>query len=406
MHIKKGAFIVMAAGWISAALALDARVITMGRHDNFFMDEVSIFKNPANINIYPNMLMGDLGVYKQDPRLDSTGMYAGLAQYNRDPVRPFFGGILSYSLNQSTESGDQFPMLSIGAVFNRYDEMLDYIDPYAKMYRGGNAVMADPVGKVDVIMGCALKGGAMIGVGGYFAVQDKEDVYNNKYESKLVRGNVGVNLPITKTMDLEASVGAAYMTGIGAWYTPDSVFARDTIANGDVSVRGDVRLFSALTSLNGDFVPHFGLEVLNFKGGNVQNVNMELGVGININIDRGFFWMGVEGLFNDKDTVQQGGGRVSFGIERNIIWDWLVWRIGGSKTLMKQTGTSSNTMMIENPESDASDEDMIGFGMGVNIENRLKVDAVMSENLFYTFTNLFSGNSHHLFTRFSATYSF
>jgi hypothetical protein len=415
MHMRKGAILILTTGCICSIFALDARVTTMGRTDNFFMDEVSIFRNPANIGKYPNMLMGDLGIYKQDPTLDSVGKFNGLASYNRDPVKPFFGGILSYSLNQSTETGDQYPMISVGAVLNRYDKMLNYLDKSSKDFKGGAAEFKAPVGKFDILMGCALKGGGMIGIGAYVAYQKMSDDVNLRadqtkwrdYQTKLIRGNLGVNWPVTKTMDLEASAGVSLMSGIG-WIKDSAQGIQETIADNDISFKGDLRLFSALTSINGDFVPHFGIDVLNFRGGSELNIDMEMGVGVNINIDRGFFWMGAEGIFRDIDSVQQGGGRISFGIERNIVWDWLVWRIGGTKSLLKQTGSNEDrdTRLVENVEADASDDDMIGFGMGLNIENRFRVDAVMAEDLFYTFTNLFSGNHHHLFTRFSATYSF
>lgn len=408
MQMKKIASIVLISGFICLTFATHSRVITMGRSDNFFMDDISIFRNPANISVYPNMLMGDLGTYRQDTDLDSTGQYAGLAKYNRDPQRPFFGGILSYSLNQSTDAGEQYPMLSIGAVFNRHDDIIDYMSPSSNCFKGGpNGYFADPLGKIDVLVGAALKGGGMIGVGGYFAFQEMDTTLSNArqytLESKVIKGNVGINWPVTKTMDLEVSVNTAYLTGKGV---DTATLDVDTIALGDVSVGGDIRLFSALTSLNGDFVPHFGLDVYRFKEGDEQLIKGELGVGMNLNIDRGFFWMGVEALMSDMDTVQEFGGRVSFGIERNIVWDWLVWRIGGTKTLVYQTIGENSGKWRQNSEADATDDDLIGFGMGVNIENRFKVDAVMAEDLFYTFTNLFSGNHHHLFTRFSATYSF
>jgi hypothetical protein len=418
MNLRISAVLVLALGYTYTSVALDARVIAMGRHDNFFMDEISIFRNPANISKYPNMIMGDLGIYKQDSTLDPVDQFNGLKKYNRDPIRPFFGGTLSYSLDQSTENGDQYPMLSMSAVINRYDKMLNYIDPKSKDFKGGNAEFKEPVGKIDVILGCALKGGGMIGAGIYFAVQKMEDAVNihrsqfEEFESKLVKGNIGINWPVTKTMDLEASVATSFMSGIG-WikdtaknYSSVKPAKKVVVADGDLSVRGDIRLFSALTTLNGDFVPHLGLEVLRFNGGTEQDVNMELGVGININIDRGFFWMGLEGLFNDSDSLQQGGGRISFGIERNVIWDWLVWRTGGTKTFLKQTGYDENTRMVENPEADASDDDLLAFGVGLNIENRLKVDGVVAEDIFYTFSNLFTGSHHHLMTRISVSYSF
>ena len=62
---------VIVAGLVASSYATDARVLTMGRHDNFFMDDISIFRNPANINYYPNMLLGSLGVYKPD-HIDTT----------------------------------------------------------------------------------------------------------------------------------------------------------------------------------------------------------------------------------------------------------------------------------------------------------------------------------------------
>ena len=56
--MKKIACLVILAGWFVGGSATDARVFTMGGHDDFFMDDYSIFRNPANINYYPNMLIG------------------------------------------------------------------------------------------------------------------------------------------------------------------------------------------------------------------------------------------------------------------------------------------------------------------------------------------------------------
>jgi len=55
--MKKIAFVVLCAGWFFSSNATDARVLTMGGNDNFFMDDISIYRNPANINYYPNMLL-------------------------------------------------------------------------------------------------------------------------------------------------------------------------------------------------------------------------------------------------------------------------------------------------------------------------------------------------------------
>ncbi|MBD3316467.1 MAG: hypothetical protein GF344_11825, partial [Chitinivibrionales bacterium] len=180
---------ILVAGCLSTGYATDARVLTMGRTDAFFMDDMSIYRNPANISVYPNMLIGSYGVYRSDTALDSTGKHAALARYNRDPQRPYFGGILSYSLNQSAEAGDQYPMVSFGLIVNRHDPLLDYLIPGNQTFAGRTAPIVDsaemqssitdphalferPVGKFDVMLGYALPNGAMIGIGGYAAFQE------------------------------------------------------------------------------------------------------------------------------------------------------------------------------------------------------------------------------------------
>jgi hypothetical protein len=218
-------------------------------------------------------------------------------------------------------------------------------------------------------------------------------------------------------MDLEASFGGAQLNGVGkvVYVNSDGDTAEtgteEVVASGDETYRADVRLFSAMTVLNGDFVPHAGFQIMNLEAGKARRTDINGGLGLNINIDRGFFWAGIEGIYENYDEEisteekQRIGGRISFGIERNVIWDWLVWRAGGCKKIWYEDGVYQD-MWGQNAEADASDEDVLAFGVGLNIENRLKVDGIVAEDIFYTFSNLFSGNAHHLMTRISATYSF
>lgn len=418
--MRKIVVAILVLGYCGSAFATDARVLTMGRVDDYFMDDISVFRNPANVSIYPNMLMGSMGIFVQDTALDVTGELEGLSRYNRDPQKPFFGGILSYSLNQSADAGDQYPMLSVGGVFNRYDYVLDHLldngGPFfgiSKKSRDAgipdtcDVAMLKPVGKIDMMVGYALKNGAMIGGGAYFAFQEEMSSGSVGRETKLVKGSIGANIPVAKTMDLETSIGLSMYTAVGTVDTGGPTEVEVTVAERDIGVRADIRLFSALSALNGDFVPHAGFELLKFHEGKSQCLGINAGVGININIDRGFFWAGLSGLYEedgykDSDFI---GGRIAFGIERNVLWDWFVWRVGVSKTLGRQKVGTEETF-YENAEADASDKDHVSFGWGLNIENRLKVDVVMAEDIFYTWTNLISGNHHHIASRITATYSF
>jgi hypothetical protein len=103
------------------------------------------------------------------------------------------------------------------------------------------------------------------------------------------------------------------------------------------------------------------------------------------------------------------GGLISFGIERNVWWDWLVLRVGGQKEITyrdhKGAGGSYN-YIYTNPTNDGTADDHVGFGIGINVEEKLKVDATLAEDILYTGGNLLSGPSHHVISRISATYSF
>jgi hypothetical protein len=411
--MKKVVVGILLTGCLISSYATDARVITMGRHDNFFMDEVSIFKNPANINIYPNMIYGSYGEYRANDA--DTGQFAALERKNRDPVDPFFGAIVSYSLKQNSENRNQYPMVSFGAILNRRDEMLNYITPGAQQYPGSALDnLHEATGKIDLLVGYVLENGAMLGIGGYLAFQSEAGEKDVQYESSLYKMNVGINVPVAKSTNLEISAGGGMLRAKG-----DSLgLASEKIvpANNDLFARGDIRLFSALSMINGDFVPHLGVLRISLFDGEVTYTDVAGGIGINVNIDKGFFWAGLEGLYNDYYMGERGtsttniGGRISFGIERSVWWDWFVWRVGGQKVLFYSESDPINggimTKWIENNPADGSDNDLVSLGFGLNAENRLRFDFVAAEDIAYTFTNIVSGPQHHLFTRVSATYSF
>jgi hypothetical protein len=401
--MKRVVAALLAAGCFASSFATPARILGMGKHDAFFMDEMSIFRNPANISVYPNMLMGSYGEYRVLPSDTAGGQYnlAALNRTNRDPRNPYFGAIFTYSLQQSAEAGNQYPMVSVGGFFNRKDEALSYLI-------GDSSDVPEPLGKVDLMFSYAFANGGMVGIGGYIAHQI-EEVNETVTQAGAYKVNLGLNWPIARSMDLEANTGIALLRSIGI-DTVGAIDTYDTIAGpGDMVFNANVRLFSALNAVNGDFVPQAGIKYFNLYEGDVSKINVNGGVGVNINIDKGFFWAGIEGLYNKTflkagEGLEEIGGRVSFGIERNIIWDWFLIRVGGMKTFIHTTENKSRAWK-ENPEHDA-DDDLVGLGFGINIENRLKLDILVAEDVQNTLTNLISGPQHHIFTRIDATFSF
>ncbi len=414
----------------AGSFATDARIIALGRHDNFFMDDFSIYRNPANLNIYPNMGIGSAGYYFDR----DTTEFAALQRTNRDPERPYATGILSYSLAQGAESGTQYPMVSLAGGFNRTDKYLQLLTPnpdfgdFAEAFGDSAArelIVPDPVGKIELMGGYAFGTGGMVGAGVYTAFQREPIPGNDEYSSvTYTRINAGVNWPLAKSVDIEGSIGVGLADLVAAnriqfgTDMADSTTILDTLADlsdggAGLIVNGEVRLFTALMAINGDLVPRFGAERIRLKG--FEQDAISFGAGVNMNIDRGFFWLGLEGLYKGtkksfwlmNEETNAVGGRFGAGLERNVVWDWFLLRVGLSKTLLHQWDNNGNSVgWIQNAEANASDDDFLGIGLGINIENRLKIDAVLAEDLFYTLTNLFSGPHDHIATRLTATYSF
>jgi len=412
--IKRRALaLILAAGFVIGSYATDARVAVMGRHNTpwFYRDEVSVFNNPADMSLYPNMIYGSFG-YVPKPELVVGDLASMTYQYNL-PRDPHFGAMISHRFSDE-ENG---PMLSIGAFVNRRDYMVN------KLIEAGKALGCDlhePTGKIDLMFGYDLGNGLAVGVGGYaaFQTETQNDIIWNQTE--FYKGALGINWNIEQGLDLEASFNAGVTNArftppdrkIGnppTIYNPVYADSVKIVSSGDYFIRGDVRFFSAVPAINGSFVPQVSLEFMNLA--ETKEIDLNGGVGINMNIDRGFFWAGLQGVYTQTDVVGGGaasesiGARLSFGIERNIMWDWFLIRVGGKKEIRHfSNGTTSGWW--ENTPSDGSDGDLVGLGFGINIDNRLRIDFVASEDLPYTFTNMISGNMYHLFNRVSATYRF
>jgi len=443
------------AGLAFTVFATDARIETMGGTDRFFSDEMSIHRNPANMGLFGNIMYGSYGRVPEDVKSATSNHRS-----NWQPTSPFFGGAVSFGQNEGNPQ-----RFTIGATFNRVDSALNFVafnidelglrtadmvgGERVLLFAGNNfwnGLRQDPiidlVGKVDVMLAKTLPNGTTIGLGSYFAFQNGSmyhllrDVPQTTNTARLnqeglknrfVRGNIGVNTPIGDGISLEASVGVSALTLVGGWAENPSQGMENfhRVADNDIGVHIDVRMFSDIPAINGAFVPSLRADIVNY-GDDERITNFSAGLGININIDRGFFWTGFYGLFESKShamlipgsqetlggiltgvqptfgSKDLMGGRIGFGIERNVLTDWFVLRVGGSKILAKESFGNGGSRWI-----DTHDTDHVSLGMGVNVENRLKIDFTVSQNLPYTFTGLFSnGNNNYLASRVSAIFAF
>jgi hypothetical protein len=202
---------------------------------------------------------------------------------------------------------------------------------------------------------------------------------------------------------------------------------------------GSSRAFFTLDAIDGEIIPAASAHFIQAPG--VKETHAQVGLGLNVALDRGFFWMGWDFIWNkqraynwtfnydtgesiynsqydDKfwDKREDIGGQVSFGIERNIWWDWFVVRVGGQKSILytqcdqNDNNRGSDGICSEdgnffstNPMGNGTKKDHIGWGFGINIEEKLKIDVTVAEDLL--FRNPFQGEGR-LFSRIDATYSF
>lgn len=412
---------------VGSAFATFARIESMGKNTTYIMDDVSIFDNAANVNLYPNYLIGEFGLYTED-------VPAGT---NMDPQHPSFGGIFSVSFG---DDNNPDPRITIGGLFGRVSELAMYLPTRVVGENKRDTVgVPETVTNFDGFLGGTLINGDAWGLHVYIAHQDggaktssgSYQVESNAYAS-IVQADGGLNLQFGSNIDFEFSFGLARIQ-----YGPDH---QNFFDDGDFSFLAKSRAFFTLDALDGELIPSFSMKLIQAPG--LEDKHTQAGVGINVALDRGFFWLGADfvwnkmrahdwefnyddgtSIYNSSNTEEaiwdertNIGGLISFGIERNIWWDWFVIRVGGQKSIFytdcdqdeRNAGRNgicreSGNFFETNPLADGSADDHVGFGFGINIEEKLKIDVTVAEDML--FRNPFQGEGR-LFSRISATYSF
>ena len=419
-------------GLVATTHATNARVESMGKNTNFIMDDISIFDNPANVGIYPNHLIGGFGNLTEEDVLNNI----------TDPQNPQFGGIFALGIGADT---DRDPKFLIGGLLNRKDALLGYLPDQVIVPIEGLASQSEQIAvpttvtNIDGFLGLSTESGNLFGAHIYTAVQDgisDDGTVDPRFYASVLRFDLGTNFSFNEDIDWEISAGVNRLH-FGA---DDS----DFFDVGEFGYSVETRMFSTLAALNGELVPHLQYDYIQTFGR--ENTNLSMGLGVNVGMERGFFWLGVdyinfeeitEGWTKDEvtgsvtadqhpnneneygnDFRTETGAVVSFGIERNIWVDWFVIRVGGQKKISwvecspaeaedSRFDTSfcgeSGAYMSTNPVGNGTLEDHLGFGIGINIEEKLKVDATLAEDLL--FRNPFDGAPRFV-SRISATYSF
>ena len=423
----KKSFIILFLFLFAGLYATESRIESMGKRDLFFRDDMSIFYNPANIGVFGNFVTGSLGFVNDvrdtefvNPRVvytrisdtsvvSSVEVDTVVKRKTATPTNQWFGVVYNYQIN------NQVGVFG-GAAFNRVDEFLNLYENLRgqKKYRTDH-IFPSLKGKSDYIIGGKVKD-INFGIGYYSASQNLiEEANTYDVSVSLSKINAGVEMGLGEH-SLEVFGGMGMIT-----YSNSSTNTTSSVYNiketTDNSMFGGARFFYQTKLGRGlIFVP--ALKYTSLALFDLTDTRVSGGMGINYRLDGGLFWAGVEGeSFSTEDsvsTVSGAGARFNFGIEKSLIFKWLQVRIGGMKFIgsqdvkTKSTGITT-TEWIENPIDDGMSDDFLGFGIGVNYQNRLRFDITLNESLpyFNPFGNGLqnSSNGGHMLLRISSTFS-
>jgi len=424
--------------------ATQSRVESMGKRPAFFLDDITIFDNPANATFYSSALMGELGFFDHSK---SNKLQKGL---NQDPYTPWFGALFQFSLS---DKGMRDPELTIGGFFGReHYEFTRFVPRKVIPYGSDPVPIPQTITNFDAFLAGTTIDGSAIGAHVYVGVQDgKQDdplmpgtatgeISPNAHVS-ILSMDYGVNFLVTSESSMEVTLGVARIQ-----YGP----SRKTFLDpGLFSFYSQGRFFLDVDALGGQFVT--GYKVADYEVPGWEENFYDVNAGINVIIPKGLVWFGVDGIHikefistwekqvengetilvyrepgskdrnkDLKDRTDKIGGILSFGIERNIVGNWLILRVGGQKSFIyetchNETGKTDKAILcasapngsgnywVTNPYGDGSLDDHVGFGIGLNIDNKLKVDANLAEDA--PFRNPMQGEGK-IVSRISAVYSF
>jgi len=417
------------------AFATQSRVESMGKRPAFFIDDITIFENPANATFYSNALMGELGFY------EANSFGQNDIGKNKDPFTPWFGGLFKIGL---ADDGRRDPQITIGGFLGREHYNFTRFIPKKVVVQGDTIPIPQTITNFDAFLAGTMMDGSGVGAHVYVGVQDGiQDAGDNSTIAKdahvsILSMDYGANFLVTNTSSIEVTLGVARIQ-----YGP----SRKTFLDpGLFSFYSQGRFFMDIDFevLGGQIVAGYKVADMEVPGWEENFYNLNLGM--NVVIPRGLFWIGVDGVqvkeaVGTWDKVSENGDSylvyrepgslekytndrstrigtiISFGVERNIWSDMLIIRVGGQKSMIYNScynGSGKATICdakkgqkanywSTNPYADGTLDDHIGFGFGMNLDNKLKIDVSVAEDLF--FRNPFSGEGRFI-SRISAVYAF
>jgi hypothetical protein len=430
---------------------------------------MSIFTNPANAGVLGGFITGSLGRVQAGMEDPLRPWFGGVltTPIGKD-IKVFYGG----AFNRFDPTLDKISLIRdfningqratrIHNLVQSANGQVDSttLDTTISTEEGTTVILPTLRGRIEGLIGVSYKDNIFTGFHFYQAGEDSSFLDSNQFDDKYLNDSFP-NMNLTqkafyrslsvqnhlqkydlgvtykqKNLVAEAFGGLARYTLGGEYtsrnYTTADVTVMDPRPTTDTSETGTfvateksynsffggARAFITFPMFAVDAVPSLYYERLRFN--RFSQKNFSGGVGLLKAIDRGLFWGGME-IFQDQQdfigdsTKTNFGFHISFGLEKSIGWDWLIVRVGGSRQWFNQKVEGANGVFFrnsweENTDVDGTAQDLMGFGIGLNFEGRLKFDITLNEALPYF--NPFgqglkqSPNGSHMILQISSTFN-
>ncbi|MFH1762265.1 MAG: hypothetical protein ABIA63_14300, partial [bacterium] len=292
-----------------------------------------------------------------------------------------------------------------------------------------------PIAETDVFAAYGLEN---LNLGLHLFLADNLISSDKEISTKLIKGDLGIVYNFSKDFSAEAALGLGNIRAnydFKKWWTEknvdtvnalgDSIFDT-TLTRTEMTNRYE-NLYSiyfqsrAILKLGkkNSLIPLLKWKNVNGLDGLSRNI-MGGGLGLTRSLYRGMVWTGGEYLYSkskyntnrsqysvSRNELSGHNIQISFGIEKQMIWEWFMLRVGATKAFVFEKHDQENYKeeMETIRQTLEENKDVVGFGIALIPNEQLQFDVTASQQ--FPYSNVFSDSRNGLLvTRISATYKF
>jgi hypothetical protein len=280
----------------------------------------------------------------------------------------------------------------------------------------------EPIAETDIFAAYGLKG-LNLGIHMFFA--ENKSTENEILSTRLIKLDLGMVYHLSERISAEAAFGFGNLSADYRWSRiwPDKVTTpfpdEDKRRNeSPKSIYFQSRGFIKIRKKSA-VIPLLKFNMVNSLDDYSRTI-FGGGVGIERSLYKGMVWGGAEYLFSSTtfknfwETITErkyerteNNLQFSFGVEKQIIWEWFMIRVGATKMFaFEKLDQENNEKKMETVDrSFRENSDVVGFGIALIANEALRFDVTASEE--FPYSNALNGQRDGIIvSRISALYKF